>query len=310
MELYVKYRPDKPEDILGNDLAIKSVQSELANGHHVFMFTGNAGCGKTTMARAFAKQLGANELTIHELNSSENRGIDTVREIMEQIRYAPDGDSKVVYILDEYHQQTSAAQNAALKMLEECPEYCYFFICTTDPQKVINPIQTRCSRVELKPLDENTMFMLLRRIAHNEGATINPDILHQVSKLSDGSSRKGLKILGSIINLENDEERKKFLDSNSMSDENADVIELCRAMMKNSDWNTYMSLLDKAKDDVNSNPESVRQLVMSYMASVLKRGLNVTAANAIQAFSNADCYRNGKYGIIVGLLDFMSLMQQ
>lgn len=308
MELYNKYRPQTTEEIMGNDIAIKSVESELKNGSHVFLFTGNGGCGKTTTARVFAKQLGATDLSIHELNSSENRGIDTVREIMEQVRYSPLDNSKVVYILDEMHQQTSAAQNALLKVLEECPEYVYFFLCTTDPQKLIKPLLTRCSRVELKPLDHNTMFMLLRRTAHKEGVAVDLNVLHRIADLSEGSSRKGLKILGSVLFLENDEERNKMLDTNSVSDENQDVIELCRAMISNKGWNAYIECLEKAKDDVNSNPESIRQLVMSYMTSVLKKGINPVAVAALQAFSNCDTFKNGKYAIYVGLLDFISLL--
>ena len=143
MELYNKYRPQTPEEIYGNDLAIKSIRSELNKGAHVFLLTGPGGCGKTTTARVFARQLGADELSIHELNSSENRGIDSVREIMEQIRYTPLDGGKTVYILDEMHQQTSASQNALLKVLEECPEHCYFFLCTTNPEKLIQPLKTR-----------------------------------------------------------------------------------------------------------------------------------------------------------------------
>lgn len=306
MELYVKYRPSTLDGILGNDLAVKSVKSEIQAGHHVFLFTGSAGCGKTTLARAIAAEVGGNELTIHELNSSENRGIDTVRDIMDEIRYRPtEGNS--VYILDEYHMQTNAAQQAALKMFEECPEWCYFFICTTEPNKVIDAIKTRCSRIELKPLDHDTMFKLLRRVAHNEGVTVSLDVLHKVADLSEGSSRKALKTLGQVLYLENDEERMKYLEQNSFSEENQDVIEFCRALISKKDWKDYMECLEKAKDDLKANPESVRFLVMSYARSILKKGLNVRAAAMLKAFAGVDTWRNKEYAIYEGLIDFMEL---
>lgn len=306
MELYVKYRPSTLDGILGNDLAIKSVKSEIQAGHHVFLFTGSAGCGKTTLARAIAAEVGGNELTIHELNSSENRGIDTVRDIMDEIRYRP-AEGNSVYILDEYHMQTNAAQQAALKMFEECPEWCYFFICTTEPNKVIDAIKTRCSRIELKPLDHDTMFKLLRRVAHNEGVTVSLDVLHKVADLSEGSSRKALKTLGQVLYLENDEERMKYLEQNTFSEENEDIYKLCQALFKKEDWNAYMECLEKAKDDVKANPESVRFLVMSYARSVLKKGLNIRAAAMLKAFSGVDTWRNKEYAIYEGLIDFMEL---
>lgn len=306
-ELYVKHRPSTVDGILGNDLAIKSLRSEVASGHHVFLLTGNPGCGKTTLARAIAKEIGGTELSIHELNSSENRGIDTVREIMEEIRYQP-LEGKSIYILDEYHMQTNAAQQAALKMFEEVPEWVYFFICTTDPSKVIEAIKTRCSRIELKPLDHDTMFKLLRRVAHNEGVTVSLDVLHKVADLSEGSSRKALKTLGQVLYLENDEERMKYLEQNSFSEENQDIFNLCRALIAKRGWNAYMECIEKAKDDLKANPEGVRFMLMSYARTCLKKELNVRAAAMLKAFSGVDTWRNKEYAIYQGIIDFMELM--
>lgn len=309
MELYNKYRPSLPEEVLGNELVIKSIQKEINAGTHVFLFTGNGGCGKTTTARIFAKILDPDELGIHELNSAENRGIDTVREISEQMRYAPLDGSKTIYILDEMHQQTSASQNSLLKILEECPEFCYFFLCTTNPEKLIQPLKTRCSIINFKPLDHTTMFSLLRRVAHKEGVKVDLDVLHKVADLSEGSSRQGLKILGSILYLENDEERKSFLDKNVFNDEKAEVIELCRALLKQEGWAKYMECMEKLKDELSSGAEGIRQAIMGYANAVLKKGINPAAVGMIQVFSNVDCYKNGKFGIMVGLLDFQDYMQ-
>ena len=306
MELYIKYRPSTCDEILGNDLAIESLRSEIQAGHHVFLLTGESGCGKTTLARAIAKELGGTEMSIHELNSSENRGIDTVREIMDEIRYQP-LEGKSVYILDEYHMQTNAAQQAALKMLEECPSWCYFFIATTNPEKIIDAIKTRCSRIQVKPLDNNTMFGLLRRVAHKESVQISLDVLHKVADLAEGSSRKGLKLLGQVLYLDTDEKRMEYLDKNSFSDENEDVFKLCQALIAKKGWNSYMECLEKAKDDVKANPEGVKFLVMSYARTCLKKGFNLNAAAMLKAFCGIDTWRNKEYAIYEGIIDFMEL---
>lgn len=307
MELYVKYRPTSLDGILGNELAIKSVRSELAADHHVFLFTGNSGCGKSTLAFAIAKEIGATDLTTHYINASDNRGIDTVRQIKEEIRYQP-LDNKCVYILDEVHGTTKDFQESLLMLLEEgCPSWCYFILATTNPEKLLETIKTRCSRIELKPLDHNTMFGLLRRVAHNEKISISLDVLHKIADISDGSSRKGLKTLGQVLYLDNDEDRMKYLEQNSFSEDNQDIIELCRALISKKGWQSYMECLEKAKDDVKSNPESVKFLVMSYARSVLKKGFNLNAAAMLKAFCGVDTWRNKEYAIIEGIIDFMEL---
>ena len=144
LELYRKYRPTTLDQMVGNEATIKSLKKELENGSHTFLFTGNAGCGKTTLARIIAKEVGAGELSIREINSADNRGIDTAREVMEQMRFNPSDGDALVWILDEVHMISSAGPNAFLKALEDTPSHCYFFLCTTNPEKLISPLKTRC----------------------------------------------------------------------------------------------------------------------------------------------------------------------
>ena len=308
MELYNKYRPQTTSEILGNDLAIESLKASIEHGSHVFLITGGSGCGKSTLARAMAHDLGCNELSVHEINASNERGIDDIRAIQEELRLAPLGNNKVVYILDECHSITPAAQEAMLKMLEDCPSWAYFFLCTTEPEKLLGTIRDqRCPRIIMKPLDDQTMFRQLRVIVHKEGVTIDNEILQQIVGMSDGSSRKALQNLNSVIYLENDDKRRQWLKEHEFGEENQDIIELCRALIGSKGWDTYMECLEKAKDDVKTNPQGVKFLVMSYARSVLKKGLNIRAAAMLKAFSGVDTWRNKEYAIYEGLIDFMEL---
>lgn len=305
VELYRKYRPSTLDEMVGNEATIKSLKAELENGSHVFLFTGPAGCGKTTLARIIAKEVGAGDLSIKEINSAENRGIDTAREVQEQMRYNPSDGDALVWIFDECHQWLAPVQNAFLKALEDTPEHVYFFLCTTDPQKLITPLKTRCSIINVTPLTDDEMTYLLKRTARAEGIKMGSEVYERICELAQGGSRKGLKLLSKVLYLESDEERMEVLKLGDASD-NPETIELCRALLqKGCTWSKLAFLL-KTLD--LSEPERVRQAVMGYMNSVLLNGKDtLEAVSAMQAFSNADTYKNGKFGITVACLDTLSL---
>ena len=302
--MYRKYRPKTYAELIGNDSTVKAVKKELENGSHVFLFTGKAGTGKTTLARIIAREVGADELGIHEINSAENRGIDTARDIMEQMRYLPSTGRASVWILDEIHQQTSASQNALLKPLEDTPEHCYFFLCTTDPQKLIKPLVSRCSVVSMQPLSDSDMALLLKRTAKAEGRKLTKEVGEKIIEIAQGGSRKALKTLGKILYLDDVEEQLDILNRESGSDD-AETKELCVACLKNTSIGSLMSLLKKI--DL-SEPERVRQSVMGYMNSVIMNKAIPEAVATLQAFSSADTYRNGKFALTVALLDRADLL--
>lgn len=305
-ELYRKYRPQTFDEVVGNELAIKSLKKELENGSHVFLFTGGSGQGKSTIARIMSKEVGADELSIHEINSADNRGIDTAREIMEQMRYAPLNGNALVWILDEVHQLSTASQNAFLKALEDTPDYVYFFLCTTDPQKLIAPLKTRCSIINLKPLNDDEMSFLIKRTARAEKKKVSPEVVEKIVSIAQGSGRQALKTLAKVLYLDSDEEMLKILSSET-SDDSAECIALCRLLVNaNCSWAKLAPVL---KDLDLSDAERIRQAVMGYMSAVLLKGnANNQAMAALQAFSSADTYRNNKHAIIVACLDYLTLL--
>ncbi len=305
MELYRKYRPKSIEEMVGNESTIKAVKKELENGSHVFLFTGNAGCGKTTLARIIAKEVGAGDLSIKEINSAENRGIDTAREVQEQMRYMPSDGGALVWIFDECHQWLAPVQNAFLKAFEDTPDHVYFFLCTTDPQKLIKPLVSRCSVVAMKPLTDEEMTYLLKRTARAEGKKVTPDVVNAIIQQAEGGSRKALKLLAKVLYLDSEEEQLEVLSAGE--DDNAETIELCRCLL--SQGCNWAKLAQLIKDLDVSEPERIRQSVMGYMNSVLLKGkMNQNAVCALQAFGANPTFNNGKFQITIACLDFLDML--
>lgn len=303
VELYRKYRPTKFDEIVGNQTAIKTIRQELKHGSHVFLMTGSAGTGKTTIARIMARYLKAGELSIREINSAETRGIDSAREIMEQMRYNPSDGESLVWILDEFHQQTKPAQEAFLKPLEETPSHVYFFICTTNPEKLIPALKSRCSIINMKPLKPEEMASLIERTCAAEEIEISEDIVDRIVNLAGGGSRKALKLLGKVLYLDTDKERIRALRDVGDNDEAKETIDFCRALMnKESNWASLMNLLSKM--DL-SNPESIRYAVLGYCNAILTKGFNERALRVMEAFST-DTYATGKFGLTLMIAEALS----
>ena len=309
MELYRKYRPAKFDEVVGNEMAIKTIRQELKHGSHVFLMTGAAGTGKTTVARIMANYLKAGPMSVFEINSAENRGIDSAREIMEKMRYNPSDGESMVWILDEFHQQTRPAQEAFLKPLEETPSHVYFFICTTNPEKLIAPLKSRCSLVVMKPLlPEEMEHLIIRTIeAENKNTFVDPveiseNVIGRIVETANGSGRKALKLLGKVLYLDNDKERLKALRDVSNEDEAKETIDFCRALYSGKNWSTVAGLLQKM--DL-TEPESIRYAVLGYGNSILMKGMNNSALKVMEAFS-MDTYTTGKFGLTIMAADAVS----
>jgi len=264
MEIYKKYRPKTLERMVGNTETVETLKKMMLVNTlpHCILFSGPSGVGKTTAARILCMELDCNEMDLSELNCSSFRGIDTIRDIQRVMNLAPVGGKTRIWILDEFHQMTKDGQNAALKMLEDTPSHVYFFICTTDPQKLLPTVLTRCSHMPLRLLNDNEMCLLLNRVMKKEEITLSDESVSDLISLSAGSPRRALVLLDKIRNLPADKQQAAM---ESQDEEEKQAIDLCRALIKQEPWEKVAGILKKIKTE----PEQVRWSVLGYARSVL-----------------------------------------
>ena len=297
MNIYRKYRPKEFSEMIGNRDEIESLELTLnrSNRPHVYIFHGIAGGGKTTAARIAAQKVGADELSILEINSASNRGIDTARQIIDQMRSIPFG-GVMVYIIDEVHKCSVDFQNALLKPLEDTPDHVYFFLCTTNPEKLILPLRTRCSEFKFPALDKKNIVRLIKRINREEEKLVEDDVMEEIAIYADGSPRKALVLYEKIMDM-NSEKTLKVLEKGICDDEDGQAIDLCRALLnKTATWGSICEII-KAMNETDY--EKVRYAVLGYMSNTLLSGKeNHRAAIALESFQDA-WYNSGKAGLVL-----------
>ncbi len=217
-----KFRPQKFDDVAGQEPVIRTLANAIGQGRigHAFLFSGPRGVGKTSVARILAKSLNCEKgptaepcnvcpnckeitegtsMDVREIDGASNRGIDEIRELRENVKFAPAASKYKIYIIDEVHMLTREAFNALLKTLEEPPGHVIFIFATTENHKVPATILSRCQcydfrRISLKQIADN-----LAIIAGKEGITISPTALSWVAEAGDGSMRDAQSIFDQVI---------------------------------------------------------------------------------------------------------------
>jgi len=294
MNLYVKYRPKSLDGIVGNKEVVSTLENMLSDPEDApqsFLLHGPTGCGKTTIGRIIAKRLGCKGNDLIELDTADFRGIDTIREVRKQSMYKPvDGNTRM-WIIDECHQLTKDAQNALLKMLEDTPKHTHFVLCTTEPQKLLPTIKGRCSQFQLKPLSDNEMFRLLRKVTHLEGERLEKEVYNQIITDSFGYPRNAIQILEQVLKA-NPESRIKI--AKQVAEEQSQSIALCRALVSGKSWKVVRSILSGLKDQ---DPESIRRHVLGYSQSVLLNGDNEKVGRIMEEFIDP-FYNSGFPGLV------------
>ncbi len=219
-----KYRPQRFADVVGQEHVTQTLANAIAQKRiaHAYLFCGPRGTGKTTVARIFAKCLNCTggpkvdfddndtrvqeitdgrALDVLEIDGASNNGVEQVRELRETCKYAPANSHFKIYIIDEVHMLSTAAFNALLKTLEEPPAHVKFMFATTDPEKVLPTILSRCQRFDLRRIPSALIVQHLAEIAGKENVTIDAAALHAIARGADGGMRDAESTLDQLISF-------------------------------------------------------------------------------------------------------------
>jgi DNA polymerase-3 subunit gamma/tau len=221
LPLYRKYRPKNLQEIVGQEHIKQALKNaiELGKISHAYLFTGPRGTGKTSTARILAKSLNcqkgittvpceecpscldiknSNPIDVIEIDAASNRSVDDARNILEKVQYVPVNGRFKIYIIDEVHMLTKEAFNTLLKTLEEPPENVIFILATTEIQKVLETIVSRCQRFDFRRISSSDIFKHLQVISEKENIDIEDDALRTIAKTSSGGMRDALSLLDQV----------------------------------------------------------------------------------------------------------------
>jgi len=222
-----KYRPCVFSDMVGQDVVTATLRGAIAEGRvgHAYLFSGPRGTGKTTTARILAKALNCekgpapdpcgecercraaesgSEIDLVEIDAASNTGVDYVRELREQVAYRPMHARFKIYIVDEVHMLSKPAFNALLKTLEEPPPHVKFLFATTEPEKVIETVLSRCQVLRLVPLSEQTIGERLAAVFEQEGVRAAEGVCAALARRAHGGMRDALSLADQLLSLAGD----------------------------------------------------------------------------------------------------------
>jgi len=210
-----KHRSRTFDTVIGQEPIANTLKAAIKQNrvHHAYLFCGTRGVGKTSMARIFANELNnpdhdealaeaifrGGDVDVQEIDAASHTGVDSARELIANASYKPMRGHRRVYIIDEVHMLSPQAFNALLKTMEEPPEHVVFILCTTEPHKIIATIQSRCQRFDFRNIPLPSIADHLTALVKAEKFKADPDLIHALAKLGNGSMRDALSLLDRLM---------------------------------------------------------------------------------------------------------------
>jgi DNA polymerase-3 subunit gamma/tau len=293
MTLYRKHRPKNFDDFIGNKQVVNSLKSILNRPidliPHAYLFEGDYGTGKTTLARIVAKEIGRatyppdetiannaglDRIELHELDAGSDRGVEAADVMKKKFKYKPRLNNLVIYIIDEIQTSSSKYQESLLKILEEPPPYLYFILCTTNPLKINKGILDRCNKFHLFNYTTRELVQILENVCVKEEKNINKKTLMEISKKAYGSARNAITMLENIIDLDPNDIEKFKLTEREKENELYLIASYLYGVEK---WMYIKNTLKNTK----LNPESIRQYIIKYCINILLDNENIDGKSLI-----------------------------
>ena len=291
-----KYRPLNLDELVGQEFTSITLKQALISQKiaPAYLFNGPRGTGKTSSARIFAKSLNClsskqptpnpcgkcelciqiaegNALDIIEIDAASNTGVENIREIIDRARFAPTQARWKVYVIDECHMLSTAASNALLKTIEEPPERVVFILATTNPERVINTIQSRCQKFDFKRISSNTIFHNLSAIANKESIKFEDQALKLIAKRSNGGMRDAQSLLDQLSLLPNGVTTKNVRSLLGEVSEN-DLTDLINALINNQPESLLISCNNLY--DAGNEPNEILVGLLNITRDLLLKTLN------------------------------------
>lgn len=270
-----KWRPKKFQDVIGQEAITRSLQNAIKRGRlgHAYLFTGTRGIGKTSVARLFAQAIRCEALTpdgnpcgicqacqdmavqnsmnVIEIDGASNNGVDEIRELINNVQYLPTNGKYKVYIIDEVHMLSKPAFNALLKTLEEPPAHVVFLLATTEANKLLGTVLSRCQRFDFLNASVESLMDHIKKISASEGIVFeSEELIRDIAKLGNGSFRDTLSLLDQVLSYTSDNKVNADVLAQSLGIVRRHLIENITASILTNDHETALA---GARQALNEN---------------------------------------------------------